>query len=108
IDENRRPTSMHAIKLELQGFAAQRTTRQVGVFQPGILYVYPSPVVPGRSLASPQPVIGPLIPGSTLFSYCGHSDKVRSVAWSSNGAHIVSGSDDKTVQMWEAATGGHL
>src|SRR5205085_8956376 len=97
IDENRRPTSMHAIKLELQGFAAQRTTRQVDVLQPGILYVYPSPTVPRQFLASPQPIVGPLIPGSTLFSYCGHSDKVRSVAWSSYGTHIVSGSDDKTV-----------
>src|SRR5258706_414757 len=49
IDENRRPASMHAIKLELQRFAAQRTTRQVGILQPGTMYVYASPLVPRQS-----------------------------------------------------------
>src|SRR3989454_3431353 len=54
IDENRRPTSMHAIKLELQRFAAQRTTRQVGILQPGTMYVYASPVVPRQSFSTSQ------------------------------------------------------
>ena len=34
----------------------------------------------------------------------GHSGVVRSVAFSSNGSRIVSGSDDKTVKIWNAAT----
>jgi WD40 repeat protein len=38
----------------------------------------------------------------------GHSDCVRSLAFSPNGAHIVSGSDDKTVRMWDAHTGKEL
>ena len=35
----------------------------------------------------------------------GHSDWVRSVAYSPDGKHIVSGSDDKTVKVWDSQTG---
>ncbi|RDB18601.1 Vegetative incompatibility protein HET-E-1 [Hypsizygus marmoreus] len=35
----------------------------------------------------------------------GHSDFVRSVSFSPDGKHIVSGSDDKTVRIWNAKTG---
>jgi serine/threonine protein kinase len=108
IDEKRRPASMHAIKLELQYLTAQLTGRQVGTSQHGIMYVYPSPVVPRLSIPSTQFRGGSATLGSTLVIYHGHSDRARSVAWSPNGALIVSASDDKTVQVWEAATGDHL
>ena len=35
----------------------------------------------------------------------GHSDPVSSVAYSPDGKHIVSGSDDRTVKVWDAQTG---
>ena len=35
----------------------------------------------------------------------GHSDIVRSVAFSSDGKKIVSGSSDKTIRVWDADTG---
>ena len=35
----------------------------------------------------------------------GHSDSVHSVAYSPDGKHIVSGSYDKTVKIWDSTTG---
>ena len=35
----------------------------------------------------------------------GHSDTVTSVAYSPDGKHIISGSWDSTVKVWNAATG---
>ena len=35
----------------------------------------------------------------------GHSGEVNSVAYSPDGKHIVSGSDDKTVKIWDSTTG---
>ena len=42
---------------------------------------------------------------STLM---GHTDDVNSVAWSPDGTRLASGSDDKTVRIWEASTGKEL
>ena len=35
----------------------------------------------------------------------GHSDLVRSVAYSPDGKHIASASDDMTVKIWDSTTG---
>ena len=35
----------------------------------------------------------------------GHSERVFSVAYSPDGKHIVSGSGDKTVKIWDSTTG---
>ena len=35
----------------------------------------------------------------------GHDGAVNTVAFSSDGRHIVSGSDDRTIQLWDAQTG---
>ena len=36
------------------------------------------------------------------------SDWVMSVSWSPDGRYIASGSFDKTVQIWDTQTGGHI
>ena len=38
----------------------------------------------------------------------GHSGNVNSVAWSSDGKWIVSGSDDKLGKIWNAETGAEV
>lgn len=45
--------------------------------------------------------------GRVLNIYRGHKGRMRSVAWSPDGTRIASGSDDKTIQVWEAANGAH-
>lgn len=43
--------------------------------------------------------------GKQLYTYRGHTDRGSSVSWSPDGKFIVSGSWDKTAQVWHAETG---
>ena len=38
----------------------------------------------------------------------GHDDEVRGVAWSPDGRHLVTGSDDRTVRIWDAESGAEI
>jgi WD40 repeat protein len=60
--------------------------------------------------ASSTPTLTPTPrrPGSLLYAYRGHTDRVLAVAWSPNGKYIASGSLDKTVQVWSANPGDHF
>ena len=59
------------------------------------------------TLPTATPGLLPL-PGTTLLTYTGHSGSVSSVAWSPDGDRLASGSSDKTVQVWDGATGRHV
>ncbi len=47
-----------------------------------------------------------IIPGATLCDYRGHTGRVRSVAWSPDGARIASAS--KSVNIWDPSTGERM
>jgi WD40 repeat protein len=47
------------------------------------------------------------IPGTTLYTYRGHSQAIKSVAWVAN-QRVASGGLDSTVRIWDAVTGGNL
>ena len=46
--------------------------------------------------------------GRLIYTYGGHSDVVRSVAWSPDSTRIASASSDGTVQVWDTTTGRHV
>ena len=46
--------------------------------------------------------------GTVIYTYRGHSKSVNAVAWSPDVNRIASGGADKTVQVWDAAGGGHV
>ncbi len=50
----------------------------------------------------------PSLQAGNAYTYRGHKGPVTSVAWSPDGRHIVSASADKTVQVYDAATGAHV
>lgn len=67
------------------------------------------PGVAFGSASTPTPaskVIQP--PGTTLYTYRGHSDQVSAVKWSPDGTQIASGSFDTSVQVWDAMTGNNV
>jgi WD40 repeat protein len=45
------------------------------------------------------------VSGVVLHTLEGHTDDVKSVAFSSEGLRMVSGSDDHTVRVWDAVSG---
>ncbi len=76
-----------------------------------------SPTNPSRAsqISTGSPTNPPPIPQTStssslrmaLYIYRGHSAGVMGVAWSPDGKRIASGSNDSTVQVWDAANGGH-
>ncbi len=71
----------------------------------GIAWLVSSQQFPPSSSLGPTPTPIPL--GTPLYTYRGHSDLVIAVAWSPHGRRMASGGKDLTVQVWDAADGGH-
>ncbi|HVB60079.1 MAG TPA: serine/threonine-protein kinase [Ktedonobacteraceae bacterium] len=70
--------------------------------------------IPATVFVANMPVVKSVIPskgsaiGTMLLKYTKHSGNVPTVAWSPDGRRLASGSDDETVQVWDASTGQHL
>jgi WD40 repeat protein len=78
----------------------------VGIGTTGIIWFTRS-----KPSAAPiaKPTIVPTQPsvGTTFYTYHGHANKIRVLAWSPDGKRIASGSDDYTAHVWDAATGNN-
>jgi serine/threonine protein kinase len=91
-----RPASMLQVKRALHNIR-QWSQQAVGSF------VQVTNSIP--AVSNPASIRPPALSaeGKTLGIYRYHSDTVYSVAWSPDGGHIVSGSRDKTVHVWNAS-----
>ncbi len=106
MDANMRPAGMAEVKQELQNIAAQLQSGNIS--SPAGSSLTPSyPPIQVQS-AGVVSYTSASITGTLITRYGGHVDKIRSVAWSPNGMHIASASEDKTVHVWEAMTGSPI
>ncbi|MDB9356222.1 protein kinase, partial [Nodularia spumigena CS-587/03] len=46
-----------------------------------------------------------MLTGKDISTLTGHSDSVNSLAFSRDGQFLASGSDDKTIKLWNVLTG---
>src|SRR5579884_669738 len=109
LDDKKRPATIASVKQDLQGFTAQMTARKVAVSQVGVPFLYTVPAVAHRTFtSSSQPLAGPASLGITLYTYRGHTDAVRGIAWSPDSQRLASASNDQTIHVWDVVTGDHL
>jgi eukaryotic-like serine/threonine-protein kinase len=103
------PSSSLKIQRELEAFhqGISRRNVLVGLGLTGLAAV-------GGGIAwlvSSRKLVSPSVPDHTftpLYVYHGHVGPIRTVMWSSDGRRIASGSEDGTVQVWDATNGGNV
>jgi WD40 repeat protein len=108
LDERRRPASMASVKQNLQGFAAQMTARKKTISQAGVPFLYTPAVLHRTFVPSSLPLEGPVSLGITLYTYYGHTNAVRGIAWSPDSQRLASASNDQTIHVWDPSTGDHF
>ena len=62
-------------------------------------------VLPGLVFAAENPVASDGRQGPEIFVQLGHTSSINTVEFSPDGKFVLSGSDDNSIKLWEAATG---
>src|SRR5260221_11826855 len=72
------------------------------------LLMFVAACAPAPSPSSVTPTATGSAQAATITAYHGHTGTVYTLAWSPDGTRIASGSDDSTVQVWDAKSGHRL
>ncbi len=108
-----RPASASLVKQQLQRIAAQESLNQhsspnstslQGTYTPSTT-PYQATTIASSTSNNQQPAPLQSQQGRRICIYRGHIDLVTAVTWSPDGQQVASASHDKTVQIWNAATG---
>ena len=46
--------------------------------------------------------------GKRVHTFSGHADTIRALAFSPTGKHLASGAADRTIKIWDLATGRNI
>jgi WD40 repeat protein len=89
---------------DLDGALANRDSRVLGISQDGKVIA----AVDGGWASTPTIVVWQAQTGKRMNRPPGHEGAVTSLAYTSDGRHIISGSVDRTVRLWNSSRGEHV
>src|SRR5205085_3494273 len=61
--------------------------------------------IPGKQNMQGEVTVWEVATGKEVRSFAGHAERVGTVAWSPDGRMLATGSGDRTLRLWEVASG---